>query len=115
LNAYKDDPEPAPAPETAPAPAPETAPEPKKKFIPRKKPEPVLALMKDKSAPQKEEIPERQEDMTASEINARKKFIPRRPEPAVKSLTEFEKAKKKAWDVIHHVYALHTYPANYGR
>jgi hypothetical protein len=93
LNAYKDDPEPAPAP--APA--------------------PVLAPMKGKSAPQKEEIPERGEPMTASEINARKKFIIKRKLEPVKPLSDFEKTKKKAWDIIHQVYALHNYTANYGR
>lgn len=108
LGAYKDDEEPAAAP------APAAAPEPKKKFVVKKKPAPPLAPIKGKFAPQKEAIPERDEPLTATAVPARKKFVIKKPEPPARPLSEFEKAKKVGWGLIHHIYRFHKITTDYG-
>ena len=99
---------------TKKAPAAEPAPEPKKKFVVKKKPAPPLAPIKGKFAPQKEAIPERDEPLTATAVPARKKFVIKKPEPPARPLSEFEKAKKVGWGLIHHIYRFHKITTDYG-
>jgi len=103
------------APAAAPAPAAEPAPEPKKKFVIKKKAAPPLAPIKGKFAPQLEAIPERDEPLTPTAVPARKKFvIKKKPEPPARPLSEFEKAKKVGWGLIHHIYRFHKITTDYG-
>jgi hypothetical protein len=104
-----------PAPAAAPAAAAEPAPEPKKKFVIKKKAAPPLAPIKGKFAPQLEAIPERDEPLTPTAVPARKKFvIKKKPEPPARPLSEFEKAKKVGWGLIHHIYRFHKITTDYG-
>jgi len=75
---------------------------------------PPLAPIKGKFAPQLEEIPERDEPLIPTAVPARKKFITKKMlQPPTRPLSEFEKAKKIGWGLIHHIYRFHKITEDY--